>query len=209
MTPLSVMRMWAEWGNARAKTGPRKPSGRTVTRCYSHAFGRMIVTPLAFLTGMLLGCWAPGHRRLAGWVACGAVGLLPSGDRERYRAEFLAELDWLDVERQPMLRVALGMLATACATRIALQAKDWVASSTGQRLGRLEPLWAGLVSALGVFAAVAAGWQWRQGQPPNRAQLAWAGLAAVAAGGLAAWQTWKARPRDSSQAPHRRSRNSG
>jgi hypothetical protein len=161
--------------------------------------------PLVFAGALVLGRWAPGHRRAAGWLADGAVALLPPAHRNRYRDEFLADLDMLDTQRKPMLGWALGTLATAVTTRIALQAKEWAASPTAERLGRFEPLWIGLLTALSAFAAIAAGWVWRQDAPPNGAQLGWAGIAAFAAGSIAAWQTWKARPRDNRK-PRRGSR---
>jgi hypothetical protein len=158
---------------------------------------KVVLALVLFVPAAILGRWAPGHRRVAGWLVHCAVTLLLPAHRDRYRDEFLAELDWLDAERKPMLGVAFGMLATAVTTRIALQAKELAASPTAKRLGRFEPLWIGLIAALSAFAAIAAGWAWRQDTPPNGTQLTLAGIAAFAAGSIAAWQTWKARPRGS------------
>jgi RNA polymerase sigma-70 factor (ECF subfamily) len=132
-----------------------------------------------------------------------AVGLQPAHYREHYQAIWLGELDWLKARRCPVLGWAIGVAGTAAFTRLELRAR--LASAAGRlrelpksrpamAVRRAKPIWLGMLTAVSVFCAAAAGWSGAGQQGATRAQLLWAVSASVLAGGGATWQTWPRGP---------------
>jgi hypothetical protein len=137
--------------------------------------------------------------RLIGW----AVAWLPERYRAQYQAEWLAELGVLKGDDSPLLGWAARILATAPFIRVALRARLAGAagrarvlprSPVARTVGRCKPVWLGVLTAASVFCAAAVGWSGAGQHGPSRAQLVWAGLASVAAGGGVTWQTWPRGP---------------
>jgi hypothetical protein len=121
---------------------------------------------------------------------------LPARYRARYKAEWLAELDYLKSQGQRYTRWALGVLGSAPWTGLVLREQLWSMSPIWQRLCRLGPLWNGVVTGLAVFSIIAVGFFPRDGESPNRRQALCAIIAALLSGGVSGGFAWKERKRN-------------
>jgi hypothetical protein len=140
---------------------------------------------------------------LVGWLLGWAVAWLPERYRAQYEAEWQAELDVLKQDDSPLLGWAVWVLATAAVTRVALRPRLAGAagrvralprSRVARAVGQLRPVWLGVLAAVAAFCAAAVGWSGVGQHGPSRAQLVWAVLASLAAGGGVTWQTWPRGP---------------
>jgi hypothetical protein len=132
-----------------------------------------------------------------------AVALQPARHREHYQAMWLGELDWLKAQKCPSLGWAIGVAGTAVFTRLALRTRladvagrlrALPKSGPARAVRRAKPIWLGVLTAVSVFCAAAAGWSGVEQQGPTQAQLLWAISASVLAGGGVTWQTWPRGP---------------
>jgi hypothetical protein len=124
------------------------------------------------------------------WQAC---VFLPAPHRDRYRSEWLAELDYLRAEEASYQSWTAGILWSAPWTGLVLRSRLWLASPFCQRLHRLAPIWVGLLTAIAVFATIAAGWFPRDGGPPSRTQAACAAIGSLSSGLLSGLHVWRER----------------
>jgi hypothetical protein len=121
---------------------------------------------------------------------------LPGRYRARYQAEWLAELDYLRLQDHRYTRWALGVLCSAPWTGLVLRGQLWSMSPIWQRLGRLGPLWNGIVTGLTVFSIIAVCFFLRDGESPNQRQALCATIAALVSGGVSGGFAWKERKRN-------------
>jgi hypothetical protein len=137
--------------------------------------------------------------RLVGW----AVAWLPEPFRNQYEAEWLAESDWLQAHRCPLLGWAFRVLASAVFTRLELRGRLQGAVGRVRTVPQLpvvrvvrqlKPVWLGILTAAGVFCAAAVGWSGTGQHGPSRAQLVWAILASLLTAGGVVWQAWPRGP---------------
>jgi hypothetical protein len=142
----------------------------------------------------------PALARCLIWQAC---FFLPASYRARYEAEWLAELDYLKSEGSSYRRWALVILLSAPWTGLVLRGQLWIESPFYKRLHRLSPLWVGIITAIAVFASIAASWFPRNGELPSRRQMVCATIAAILTGGLSGIHAWKERLEQKEGAPKR------
>jgi hypothetical protein len=152
--------------------------------------------------------WGVAHRvrhsaRLAAWLVARSVACLPSPYRAQYEAVWLGEVDWQRQQGRPLLGWAIGVAGTAVITRLELRTRlagaagrlrELPKSGPARVVRQAKPIWLGVLTAISVFCAAAAGWSGVEQHGPTRAQLLWAIAASVLAGGAVTWQVWPRGP---------------
>jgi hypothetical protein len=156
--------------------------------------GILLVAIMVMLFSMLTPS-VPGHKypllpdnpALARRLVRAATPLIPTVHRARYKAEWLAELEFLKQEGQEessQLRVAVRITLTAPHMALILRRH-----AVAQWLRQLEPLWVGFFTAIATAAGITAGLILPNGSRPTQVQLSLMITASVLMGGLATFKS--------------------
>jgi hypothetical protein len=148
--------------------------------------------------------WSVAVHSLRAGRAAVAVGvwLLPRTERPRWGQEWDAELEWLKHQGSPVLGVAVRIMLRALQTAVVLHFGAWHRSSAVRWVGRLEPLWMGLGSAIATGLTIAIG-LYGEGRTPPRWQVLVMVVASLLAGALSGYKEWKDRRARNQEPPTR------